>query len=81
MIWVGNDTHEKLNVPGFWPDPSRLNKIPKDPEELQAELARMRAARLEKKRRLEAEAAALNIKHPEEEQSATSSEIPSTTSA
>lgn len=67
MIWVGNDTHEKFNVPNFWPDPSTLHQIPKTPEELQAELARMRAARAEKRRRLEAEARALNIEAPTEE--------------
>lgn len=63
MIWVGHDTHEKLNIPSFWPDPSRLHQIPKDPEELRAEIARMRQARLEKRKRLEEEAKNLGL-HP-----------------
>lgn len=64
MVWVGHDTHEKLNVPSFWPDPSRLHQIPKDPEELRAELQRMRNARAEKRKRLEDEALKLNILPP-----------------
>lgn len=66
MVWVGHDTHEKLNVPSFWPDPSRLHQIPKDPEELRAEIARMRKARLEKRQRLEEEAARLGVLPPSE---------------
>lgn len=63
MVWVGNNTHEKLNIPSFWPDPSRLNQIPKDPEELRAEIARMRKARAEKRKMLEEEAERLGL-HP-----------------
>ncbi|VVT58260.1 uncharacterized protein SAPINGB_P006117 [Magnusiomyces paraingens] len=68
MIWVGNDTHEKFNVPNFWPDPSTLHRIPKTPEELQAELARMRAARAEKRARLEREAQQMSIVAPTQEE-------------
>ncbi|AAS54636.1 AGR146Wp [Eremothecium gossypii ATCC 10895] len=53
MYYIGTDTDRKLNVPGFWPDPESLNKIPKEKYEIQAELARMRKERLEKRLRLE----------------------------
>ncbi|KAH3901855.1 probable Protein PET100, mitochondrial [Saccharomycodes ludwigii] len=53
MYYVGIDTDKKLNVPGFWPDPETLNKIPKERYEIQAELARMKKERLERRLRLE----------------------------
>lgn len=64
MIWVGVDTHEKLNIPNFQPDPARLNQIPKDPVEIRAEVERMRKARAEKRARLEEKARLLNIAPP-----------------
>jgi protein PET100 len=68
MIWVGIDTHEKLNIPNFRPDPARLNQIPKDPLEIRAEVERMRAARIERRKRLEEKARRLNIAPPTEHQ-------------
>lgn len=68
MYYVGTDTDKKFNVPGFWPDPATLNKIPKEPHEIQAELARMRAARAEKRKRLEEKARALGINIDDEEE-------------
>lgn len=53
MYYIGVDTDKKLNVPGFWPDPETLNKIPKEPYEIKAELARMKKERLEKRLKLE----------------------------
>lgn len=53
MYYIGTDTDKKLNVPGFYPDPESLNKIPKEPYEIKAELARMKKERLEKRLRLE----------------------------
>lgn len=53
MYYIGTDTDKKLNVPGFYPDPETLNKIPKEPYEIKAELARMKKERLEKRLRLE----------------------------
>lgn len=53
MYYIGTDTDKKLNVPGFYPDPETLNKIPKEPFEIKAELARMKKERLEKRLRLE----------------------------
>lgn len=66
MVWVGVDTHEKLNIPNFRPDPARLNQIPKDPVEIRAEVERMRAARAERRARLEEKARLLNIVPPSE---------------
>lgn len=68
MVWVGIDTHEKLNIPNFRPDPSRLNQIPKDPVEIRAEVERMRIARAEKRARLEEKARLLNILPPSDEE-------------
>lgn len=53
MYYIGTDTDKKLNVPGFYPDPETLNQIPKERYEIQAELARMKKERLEKRLRLE----------------------------
>lgn len=53
MYYVGVDADKKFNVPGFWPDPETTNKIPKERHEIQAELARMKKERLEKRKRLE----------------------------
>lgn len=53
MYYIGTDTDKKLNVPGFWPDPETTNKIPKEPYEIKAELARMKKERLEKRLRIE----------------------------
>ncbi|CDK25644.1 unnamed protein product [Kuraishia capsulata CBS 1993] len=67
MYYVGIDTDKKFNVPGFWPDPATLNKIPKEKYEIQAELARMKEARIEKRKRLEEKAKALGIDLDDEE--------------
>lgn len=61
MIWVGIDTHEKLNIPNYQPDPARLNQIPKDPAEIRAEVERMRRERAERRQRLEEKAKRLNM--------------------
>lgn len=68
MYYVGIDTDRKFNVPGYWPDPDTLNKIPKEPHEIQAELARIRQAKIEKRRRLEEKAKLLGITPDEEEE-------------
>lgn len=61
MYWVGIDSDKKFNLPGFWPDPQTLNQVPKEPHEIQAEVARIRRARAEKRQRLEAKAKELGI--------------------
>ncbi|CDR37665.1 CYFA0S01e14488g1_1 [Cyberlindnera fabianii] len=53
MYYVGINPDQKFNVPGFWPDPETTNKIPKEPHEIKAELARMKKESLEKRKRLE----------------------------
>lgn len=61
MYYVGLDSDTKFNLPGFWPDPATLNQIPKEPHEIQAEIARIKRARLEKRKRLEAKAKELGV--------------------
>lgn len=61
MYYVGIDTDRKFNLPGYWPDPDTLNKIPKEPHEIQAELARIKQAKIEKRLRLEQRAKELGI--------------------
>ncbi len=61
MYYVGIDTDKKLDVPGFWPDPDTLNKVPKEKYQIQAELARMRAVKAEKRKKLEEKAKELGI--------------------
>ncbi|ODQ77831.1 hypothetical protein BABINDRAFT_53677 [Babjeviella inositovora NRRL Y-12698] len=68
MFWVGIDTDKKFNVPGFWPAPETLNKIPKEPHEIQAELLRMKRADIAKRQRLEEKAKALGISLDDEEE-------------
>ncbi|CAH2351025.1 protein Pet100p, mitochondrial [[Candida] railenensis] len=66
MYYVGLDSDKKFNMPGFWPDPATLNQIPKEPHEIQAEIARIRRARAEKRARLEAKARELGIEEDAE---------------
>jgi protein PET100 len=61
MYYVGLDTDAKFNLPGFWPDPSTLNQVPKEPHEIQAEVARIRRERADRRRRLEEKARELGI--------------------
>lgn len=69
MYYVGLDTDKKFNLPGFWPDPSTLNQIPKEPHEIQAEIARIRRTRIEKRKRLEEKARELGITEDYDEDS------------
>ncbi|KAK6463771.1 hypothetical protein DFJ63DRAFT_135687 [Scheffersomyces coipomensis] len=66
MYYVGIDSDEKFNLPGFWPDPSTLNQIPKEPYEIQAEIARIRRERVEKRKRLEEKARLLGIEEDDD---------------
>jgi protein PET100 len=68
MYYVGLDTDNKFDLPGFWPDPATLNQVPKEPHEIQAEIARIKRARAEKRARLEQRAKELGIKEEEEEE-------------
>lgn len=51
MLYIGNNTHDKLNIEDFWPDPNRLNQIPKDRVELKLEIERLRQERAERRER------------------------------
>ncbi|KAI5954346.1 PET100 [Candida jiufengensis] len=68
MYYVGLDTDKKFNLPGFWPDPKTLNQIPKEPHEIQAEVARIRKVRAEKRQKLEAKARELGIIEDDDEE-------------
>lgn len=68
MYYVGLDTDKKFNLPGFWPDPSTLNQIPKEPHEIQAEIARIRRTRIEKRKRLEEKARELGITEDDDDE-------------
>ncbi|KAK8061187.1 hypothetical protein PG997_015408 [Apiospora hydei] len=57
MYYFGTNLDERFAVPEFWPKPENANKVPLDRDEIQAELARLRARRLYlRDRRLEEEA-------------------------
>ena len=59
MYYFGTNLDNKFSVPGFWPGPNQTHKIPFEKEEIDAELARLRARRLElRRKRLEDEAKA-----------------------
>ncbi|KAI3403003.1 PET100 [Candida oxycetoniae] len=66
MYYVGLNTDSKLNLPGFWPDPTTLNQIPKEPHEIQAEVARIKKMRAEKRKKLEDKAKELGISEDDE---------------
>lgn len=64
MLYIGTNTHKRLNIHDFWPDPATLNNPPKDPVEIKMELERMKEERLKKKQRLEEKARKLGIQEP-----------------
>jgi protein PET100 len=56
MYYFGTNLENRFAVPDFWPKPEELNKIPFEKKEIQSELERLKAQRLERRaRRLEAE--------------------------
>jgi protein PET100, fungi type len=57
MYHFGTNLDKKFSVPGFWPSKEQSHRIPTDPTDLDEELERLRAIRLEiRRRRLEVEA-------------------------
>ncbi|KAK6822980.1 hypothetical protein PG995_014131 [Apiospora arundinis] len=57
MYYFGTNLDERFAVPDFWPKAENANTVPLDRDEIQAELARLRARRLYlRDRRLEEEA-------------------------
>jgi protein PET100, fungi type len=65
MLYIGTNTHKKLNVNNFWPDPATLNNPPKDPVEIKREVERLRQERLNKRKRLEEKARQLGVEEPQ----------------
>lgn len=54
MYYFGTNLEERFSVPGFWPTAEQSHKIPETKEDIDAELARMRAVeafRREKRQR------------------------------
>jgi protein PET100, fungi type len=57
MYHFGTNLDKKFSVPGFWPSKEQSHRIPTDPNDLDEELDRLRAIRLEiRRRRLEMDA-------------------------
>jgi len=57
MYYFGTNLDQKFSVPDFWPRPNQTHKIPFEKEEIDSELARLKARRLElRRKRLEEEA-------------------------
>jgi len=58
MMWYfGSNLDEKFSVPGFWPSKEQSNKVPRDRNELDDELERLKIIRLNmRQKRLEEEA-------------------------
>ena len=57
MYYFGTNLDNRFAVPGFWPSKEQTIRVPRDTQELEAELERLRLLRLERRRlRLEREA-------------------------
>jgi protein PET100, fungi type len=51
MYYFGMNLDRRFAVPDFWPKAESTNKIPFEKDEIQAELERLKARRLEKRTR------------------------------
>ena len=51
MYYFGTNLESRFSIPDFWPAPETTHKIPFEREEIKAEVARLRAKRLEKRAR------------------------------
>ncbi|KAI9802830.1 MAG: hypothetical protein M1833_001429 [Piccolia ochrophora] len=51
MYYFGTNLDHRFQVPDFWPKPEQSHKIPFDREEINDELERLKAKRLERRRR------------------------------
>lgn len=57
MWYFGTNLDQRFSVPGFWPTKEQSNQVPRDHSDLEEELLRLKALRLERRRlRLEKEA-------------------------
>jgi protein PET100 len=60
MYYYGVNENKRFSVPGFWPSKEQSHRIPTDPADLDEELDRLRAIRLEiRRRRLDVDKAEL----------------------
>ncbi|KAF2137296.1 uncharacterized protein K452DRAFT_302058 [Aplosporella prunicola CBS 121167] len=58
MYYFGTNLEERFSVPDFWPKPHQTHKLPYEKDEIEGELARLRARRLAlRERRLREEGA------------------------
>jgi len=55
MYYFGTNLDNRFSVSGFWPTPEQTHKIPFEKEEIATELARLKARRLELRRKRLAE--------------------------
>ena len=56
MYYFGTNLENRFSVPDFWPKPEETYRIPFEKQEIQSELKRLEAKRLERrKKRLEAQ--------------------------
>ena len=46
MYYFGTNLDERFSVPDFWPKPDETHELPYEKDEIQSELARLRARRL-----------------------------------
>lgn len=46
MYYFGTNLEERFTVPDFWPKEGQTHKIPYEKDEIQSELARLKARRL-----------------------------------
>lgn len=64
MYYFGTNLDERFSVPDFWPKENETHHIPFEKDEIQSELARLRARRLAaRQRRLELEANDAPVEH------------------
>lgn len=57
MYYFGTNLDSRFSVDGFWPSKAESNQIPTDPDDIRAELERLRRRRLERRARRLAEEA------------------------
>ncbi|OBW64331.1 MAG: Uncharacterized protein AUREO_056010 [Aureobasidium pullulans] len=64
MYYFGTNLDERFSIPDFWPKENETHHIPFEKDEIQAELARLRARRLAaRQRRFELDGNAAPVEH------------------
>ena len=76
MYYFGTNLENRFSVPDFWPEPGTTHKIPFEKEEQEELLNKLRAARLERRRkRLELERQAGNLEQEADVMSTAAQEL------